>query len=1056
MTSSITETPLAALRSAGRALHRCDETTALTALIPLATLPEAGRIRAADQAHQLITHLRRCLPERSGVAALLHEYALSSTEGVALMCLAEALLRIPDAATADRLINDKLGQADWAKHVPNSEQFFVNATNWALAFTEQWIHLENREETLAGVGKNLISHLGAPVIREALRAAMRGLGEQFILGRDMPEALQHAADARARGWRHSFDMLGEAALGQADANRYASAYRSGIDSLGQQARQNPASPLAHSPGISIKLSALHPRYEMAQRERVMKELLPTLIGLACAARTQGVPITFDAEESDRLEISLDLFEALAFEQSLAGWDGLGLAVQAYQKRAPAVIDWLSELARCSAHRFNIRLVKGAYWDSEIKLAQERGLSDYPVYTNKAATDISWLACAAKLLDDPRTFYPQFATHNALCVARIIEMARQRKTSASEFEFQRLHGMGRELYEPLIGQYPCRVYAPVGSHTDLLAYLVRRLLENGANSSFVHLLEDERIPPEELLADPLSRWIESRSRTPLPAPAALFAPQRKNSAGKDMNDAKTLGELAHALDSSRQTRHQAGGSSASTPTAAQEIRSPADAGDLVGIVFPAQPGDIEAALQKAPPAARIWDKTPATARAACLEHAADLFEQHSEHLMALIVREGGRTLPDALNECREAIDFCRYYAARARADFSQASVLPGPTGEHNQLTLHGRGVFACISPWNFPLAIFTGQIAAALAAGNAVIAKPAGQTPLIAAAAVSLFHTAGIPAHALQLLIGDGRTGAALVADPRIDGVAFTGSTDTARYIHQSLASRGKTSGTASIAPLIAETGGLNVMIADSSTLPEQLVRDVISSAFNSAGQRCSALRVLYLQDDIADRVLPLLAEAMQELSIGDPSKISTDIGPLIDRDALSALQNHQQWLERHGRLISTCKLPDGLPQGHFFAPQAWEIDRLDQLPGEIFGPILHVIRWQARELDTVLQSIDDSAFGLTLGIHSRIDATVNRIVAAVRVGNIYVNRNMIGAVVGVQPFGGERLSGTGPKAGGPNYLLRFATERCLTINTAAAGGNVRLLTETPAASSRGL
>ncbi len=1041
--SSETPAPLSALRLALQGLHRCDETTALAALLPLATLPEAGRQRVRERAGALVRQLRarQHMGEQDAAATLLHEYALSSSEGLALMSLAEALLRIPDAATADRLIRDKLGQADWARHVPHSDSFFVSIANWALTLTGQLVHPEDADDSLVGVGKNLLARASSPLIREALRAAMRKMGEQFILGQDMNEALERARKAQAQGWRHSFDMLGEAAMGQEDAQRYAAAYRSAILRLGDR-----TAPL-DDPAISIKLSALHPRYEVAQRNRVMKELLPCLVDLVCLARDQGVSITLDAEESDRLELSLDLFEALAFEPRLAGWDGLGLAVQAYQKRAPAVLDWLAELARCSGHRWKVRLVKGAYWDSEIKLAQERGLSNYPVHTSKAATDLSWLACAAKLLDDPQAFYPQFATHNAFSVASVLEMAAQR--GIGDFEFQRLHGMGQFLYEALLPQCVCRVYAPVGSHVDLLAYLVRRLLENGANTSFVHLLEDERIPLEALITDPVEQWLTHRDKPGLPIPPALFAPQRHNSVGMDLNDLPTLARLEKALVISRQTTHRAesgfaraGAVSPSNERTVLKICSPANGSEWIGEVSPAQPDEIELALKQAVPAARQWDSTPATERAACLERAANLFEREGEALMALILREGGRTRGDALSEWREAIDFCRYYAAQARETFGSPRELPGPTGERNRLSLHGRGVFACISPWNFPLAIFTGQIAAALAAGNAVLAKPAEQTPLTAALAVSLLHEAGIPPHVLQFLPGDGQVGARLVDDERIDGVAFTGSSETARQIHQCLARHSR------IATFIAETGGLNVMIADSSTLPEQLVRDVLQSAFNSAGQRCSALRVLYLQEDIADRVLHLLLEAMQELVVGDPACIETDIGPLIDSQAFELMQAHLRWLEDRGRCVGRVPLPDNLPPGHYFAPQVWEIQEVSALT-EVFGPILHIIRWPAQELDRVLKDIDALPYGLTLGIHSRIDETIQHIVSAVRVGNIYVNRNMIGAVVGVQPFGGERLSGTGPKAGGPHTLLRFATERCLTVNTVAAGGNVQLLTGSP-------
>nr|MBP9219364.1 bifunctional proline dehydrogenase/L-glutamate gamma-semialdehyde dehydrogenase PutA [Sterolibacterium sp.] len=842
--------PLSALRTRLPALHRCGEAAALTALLPLVSLPDAARQQVSEHARQLITGIRARQPERSAVAALLHEYALSSTEGVALMCLAEALLRIPDDATVDRLIHDKLGSIDWSQHIPHNDQLFINAANWALMLTGRLIHLENHDITLAGAARNLLSHASDPLIRQAMRAAMRLLGTQFIMGRNIEEARQRAHADETQGWRHSYDMLGEAALGQADAQRYRSAYLTAITALGTQAHAT-THPIPLAPGISIKLSALHPRYEALQRPRVMAELLPVVRELALAAKTQGIGLTLDAEESDRLELSLDIFEALAFEPLLTGWDGLGLAVQAYQKRAPAVLDWLAELARCSHRRLMVRLVKGAYWDSEIKLAQERGLTDYPVHTRKAATDLAWLACAAKLLDDPTAFYPQFATHNALSVAHVLMLAKQRGLPASAFEFQCLHGMGRALYEQLIAQHPVRIYAPVGSHADLLAYLVRRLLENGANTSFVHQLENGQTPIAQLLIDPLTLWHAPDQPTPIPRPEALYLQHtphqhqhnmpRKNSAGLDLQDTATQQLLAQALTHTRQTCYRA--APTTTPTTTQEtrqdgqdIRSPANCQDLIGEVFLTRPDDLEQALQQATQAARPWQATPVHRRAGHLERAAELLEQHTPELISLIVREGGRTLIDAASEVREAIDFCRYYAASARADFAQPRSLPGPTGESNQLSLHGRGVFACISPWNFPLAIFTGQVAAALVAGNTVIAKPAEQTPLTAAAALRLLHAAGIPQEVLHLLPGDGTTGAALVADPRIDGVAFTGSSATAQRIQHSLAARNTAA--AGIVPLIAETGGLNVMIADSSALPEQLVRDVLSSAFNSAGQRC--------------------------------------------------------------------------------------------------------------------------------------------------------------------------------------------------------------------------
>lgn len=1063
--SSTTHSALT-LRDLIHARHRCDEVTALAALLPLATLPAAAAQRAAELAHQWIIHIRarHAAPQaHRGLAAFLREYDLASDEGLALMCLAEALLRIPDAITVDKLIQDKIGGTHWEQHIPRSDSLFIHASTWALMLTGKLTH-RDQTASLPGTLKHLLAQASEPLIRQVLRAAMRLLGAQFVMGRDIAEAMQHAASAEMRGYCHSYDMLGEAALCHADARQYLAAYHQALKHISAVRKSHPS--MHAAPGLSVKLSALYPRYETAQQARVMNELYPALLSLALAAQHGDVALTIDAEESDRLELSLDMLATLANEPALQGWPGLGLAVQAYQKRAPAVIDWLAELARCTRRRLNVRLVKGAYWDSEIKLAQERGLSDYPVYTHKIATDISYLACAAKLLDDPQAFYPQFATHNAHTVACLLEMAQIRHVT--DFEFQKLHGMGSELYDSIIAtstspthphriRIRVRIYAPVGSHADLLAYLVRRLLENGANSSFVHRLADESTPIASLIADPVTQWHSSRPPLTLPLPHQLYGEARQNSQGWDMADLASLQQLETAIKSSQKHYFQARPSGLDDPAdshthkelaiAPHKVYAPADLGDCIGQVRCATLSDIQRAVTRAKEAQAAWGAVTVQTRAACLDRAAEHLQEHSDHLIALISREGGRTLPDAMNEVREAIDFCRYYAAQAREHFTQPRVLAGVTGECNLLTMHGRGLFLCISPWNFPLAIFIGQITAALVTGNAVIAKPAEQTPLTAAAAVDILHQSGIPPDILQLLPGNAQTGATLVTDPRIDGVAFTGSTETARQIALSLAQRGTSTQPVPLAPLIAETGGINVMIADSSTLPEQLVRDVISSAFNSAGQRCSALRVLFVQTDIAEKVMDLLAGAMQMLNIGDPGRADTDIGPLIDHAARTRLSQHVAQLEEtDARLIYRCELPATQTNGYFFAPQAWEIKRLDQLHSEVFGPVLHVIRWSANELDRVLKDINTSNYGLTLGIHSRIETTLDLIKNTVRVGNIYVNRNMVGAIVGVQPFGGERLSGTGPKAGGPHYLQRFTTERCLTINTAAAGGNTRLMT----------
>ena len=1029
------------LRAAIRDWHRLDEAEADSRLLELAAIPADGRERIATTARTLVAKLRRERLGKGGLDAFLQEYALSSPEGVALMCLAEALLRIPDAETVDRLIRDKLGDGDWQHHIGRSGSLFVNASTWALMLTGRLLRADRGEADLGSALRSLIARSSEPVWRQAVTAAMRILADQFVLGRTIAEALGRARAAERQGYRHSYDMLGEAARTMADAERYRTAYADAIAAIGKAAAGRPVS---DAPGISVKLSALHPRYEMAQHGRIMRELLPALAALARQARDAGIGFTIDAEEADRLELSLDLVEALALAPELAGWDGLGLAVQAYQKRALPLVDWLADLAGRARRRLMVRLVKGAYWDSEIKRAQERGVDTYPVFTRKVATDVSYLACAKRMLAAGPVLYPQFATHNAHTLAAVLELAGGR----SDWEFQRLHGMGEALYDQVVGEggldRPCRIYAPVGSHEDLLAYLVRRLLENGANTSFVNRIVDERAPIDEIVADPIAALarLPEKPHPKIPLPRDLFQPVRRNSRGLDLAQPRTLaalrGGLAEAVRRPWRAAPIVGGVEQAGDGAA--VFDPGDRRRQIGTVAEARPQDITEALRRADAAAPAWNRTPAEARAAILETAADLFEQERAELMAVIVREGGRTLPAALSEVREACDFLRYYAARARADFARPEVLPGPTGERNQLALDGRGVFACISPWNFPLAIFTGQVAAALAAGNAAIAKPAEQTPLMAAAAVRLLLKAGIPGDVLHLLPGGGAVGAALVADPRIAGVAFTGSTETARAINLSLAQR-----IGPIVPLIAETGGQNAMIVDSSALPEQVVADVLISAFDSAGQRCSALRLLYVQSDIAERLLTMLTGAMAELRIGDPALLETDVGPVIDEEARRALQLHADRMAREGALLYECKLPAGTGHGTFFAPRAFEIDSARRLDREVFGPILHVVRWPADRLDAVIDEIAATGYGLTLGIQSRIDDMTRHVLGRLGVGNAYVNRNMIGAVVGAQPFGGERLSGTGPKAGGPRYLPRFATERTVSADLTAAGGNATLL-----------
>jgi RHH-type proline utilization regulon transcriptional repressor/proline dehydrogenase/delta 1-pyrroline-5-carboxylate dehydrogenase len=1016
-----------------------DEESACADLIPQARLSGVQRESIAAAATRWGEHMRRQQRRAGTLDAFLHEYALSSPEGVALMCLAEALVRIPDDATADRLIQDRLGTPDWEKHLGHSDSLLVNASTWALMFTGRLLAPE-QQNGLAGTLRQFAARSGEPLIRAALKQAMYLLGDAFILGRTIGEALNRAEAAEGQGYRHSFDMLGESARTAADAKRYFEAYLSAVHAIGAVSRGRD---LFAAPILSVKLSALHPRFEFSQRERVLRELSPRLLELAAAARAAGIGLTLDAEESDRLELSLDLFQRLAAAKAFSGWNGLGLAVQAYQKRALAVIDWLAQLARETGRRIPVRLVKGAYWDSEIKLAQERGLAGYPVFTRKQATDASYVACAKRLLAEPEAFYPSFATHNALTAATVLELA----GGSREFEFQRLHGMGESLYEPITPPgtlgLPCRVYAPVGGHADLLAYLVRRLLENGANSSFVNRLSNAQVPLAQLLADPVESLAaaEPKRHPRIPLPRELYAPDRCNSAGLDLNDGPTLAAVSQAAraDAVVNACPLVGGL-AMAGVEPVELRAPADRGRVLGRVATASVTDIEQAMSRAAAAFFGWSATPADRRAEVLERAADGLEARTSEFAGLIVREGGRTLADAVSEVREAVDFLRYYAARGRELFGAPLSLPGPTGEINTLVWQGRGVFVCISPWNFPLAIFIGQVAAALAAGNTVAAKPAEQTPLVAFEAVRLLHAAGVPGAALNLLPGDGTVGARLVADPRCAGVAFTGSVEVARHIARSLAAK-----EGPIVPLIAETGGMNAMIVDSSALIEQVVRDVLRSAFNSAGQRCSALRVLFVQEDIAEALIDMLAGAMAELAIGDPADPTTDIGPVIEAEACRALAAHTAYLDRVGRLIHRCQLPPACAAESYFAPCAYEIDRLDRLDGEVFGPVLHLIRWRGEDLDGVIEAVNATGYGLTLGIHSRVDSTVQRILNRARVGNAYVNRSMIGAVVGTQPFGGEGLSGTGPKAGGPHYLHRFALERCLSTDTAAAGGNASLL-----------
>jgi RHH-type transcriptional regulator, proline utilization regulon repressor / proline dehydrogenase / delta 1-pyrroline-5-carboxylate dehydrogenase len=1037
---------LAELRRAISDVWLADEDTIVDALIPKARLSPAERAATEALATELVTRIRTSRDTRSGVDAFTQEYALSSEEGVVLMCLAESLLRVPDAATADKLIRDKIGSGDWSKHLNKSDSVFVNASTFALMLTGRVVKLdETAKWDFEGIWKKLVTRSSEPVIRQAVTMAMRILGKQFVLGRTIEEAMKEAREAMAQGYRFSFDMLGEAAYTQKDADRYYASYSHALAAIAA-AQPDQFTQAFERPSISVKLSALHPRYEWAKRERVFNELLPKLIALAGEARRHNVGFTVDAEESERLDLMLDIFEAMGEAQPLWRWEGLGLALQAYSKRALPVIAWLGELGRRQQRRIPVRLVKGAYWDTEIKRAEEQGLKDYPVFTRKAATDTSYLACARALLAED-SIYPQFATHNAHTLSAVQVFAGGRK----DFEYQRLHGMGEALHElyrdvKKVGHTGpgTRIYAPVGTHEDLLAYLVRRLLENGANTSFVNRLADEEAPISEIIADPVEHMMKQvpHRSTHIPKPENLL-PDRKNSHGFVWADPVATAPILGQIDAFLKTPSHAapiiGGEMRRGDV--QSMRDPSELTRVVGDVVEASAKDATDALTRAHGAYIAWDKLGGDARAKILERAADLYEANSASLMGLAVREAGKSLPNALGEVREAVDFLRYYAGRARALFNGSTLLPGPTGETNELTLHGRGVFACISPWNFPLAIFTGQVAGALAAGNTVLAKPAEQTPLIAAAAVRLLHQAGVPVDALHLLPGDGpKIGNALFADPRLAGVAFTGSTEAANAINRALASR-----EGPIATLIAETGGQNAMIVDSTALPEQVTRDVIASAFDSAGQRCSALRVLYLQDDVADKMLELILGAMDELKLGDPMKLETDIGPVIDDDARKMLEKHAERMTREAKLLRRLELGPEHRNGFFFPPHVFEIPSIASLKREVFGPVLHVVRYSSDRLGEVCDAINATGYGLTLGLHTRIEETMDFIRDRIHAGNVYVNRNQIGAVVGVQPFGGEGLSGTGPKAGGPNYLLRFALERAYTVNTTAAGGNAALL-----------
>ena len=1042
-----------ALREAMARATRWPEAQALAPLLAAARMSPVQAERTDALARQWVTGLREG-PAQGGragrVQSLMQEYALSSEEGVALMCLAEALLRIPDAATRDALIRDKIGRGDWQQHLGRSDSLFVNAASWGLLLTGKLVATHS-EGQLLGALTRLVGKSGEPLIRQGVQLAMQMLGEQFVTGETIDEALQRARQMEAKGFRYSYDMLGEAALTEADAQRYMRAYENAIHAIGQASK---GQGVVEGPGISIKLSALHPRYSRAQHRRVMDELFPRVLRLTELARHHDIGLNIDAEEVDRLDISLDLLEALCHAPSLQGWHGIGFVIQAYQKRCPFVIDFVVDLAQRTGHRLMVRLVKGAYWDSEIKRAQLDGQNDYPVYTRKHHTDVSYLACARKLLAAPHAVYPQFATHNAHTVAAVVQIAEEigGTYQHGQYEFQCLHGMGEPLYLQVLAhlQRPCRIYAPVGTHETLLAYLVRRLLENGANSSFVNRMADGAVSVADLVQDPVARTEQEALREdtspgqPHPQialPAQLYGTARRNSSGPDLAHEPTLRQWAAQM----QTQVHA---LAVAPLLAQAamggeshaLRNPADHSDVLGTVQYASTADVQSALQAASDAAPGWAATPPAQRAHMLEQAADALQADGPRTMACLVREAGKTWGHAVAELREAVDFLRYYAAQVRRDFDPDTHTP-------------LGPVVCISPWNFPLAIFVGQVAAALAAGNPVLAKPAEATPAVAALAVQALWQAGVPRAVLQLLPGQGvDVGLALVRDARVQGVMFTGSTETARVLQVALAER--LNGHGQPVPLIAETGGQNCMVVDSSALLEQVVSDAVASAFEAAGQRCSALRVLCVQDDVADRVIEMLQGAMAEITLGTPAQLCVDMGPVIDERARAGIEAHVSAMQQRGCKVhrTSRNTPDTCPTGTYVVPTLIEIDHIGQLTREVFGPVLHIVRYARSELGGLLQAINDTGYALTLGVHSRIEETIAQVIGSTHAGNVYVNRNMVGAVVGVQPFGGDGLSGTGPKAGGPLYLLRLlaACPPDAALRSVQASGAVALPQATPA------
>ncbi|WP_448565588.1 bifunctional proline dehydrogenase/L-glutamate gamma-semialdehyde dehydrogenase PutA [Thalassotalea ganghwensis] len=1002
------------IRQTIRNNYRANENDVLAKLLPIAEISVDAKSRAWDYARQLVVNIRKDQKGKGGIDALLNEFSLSTEEGVVLMCLAEALLRVPDKHTADRLIRDKLANGDWSSHIGNSDSIFVNASSWGLLLTGKLVNYsDEKKEEQFGLLKRTVGRLGEPVIRKAVRYAMKIMGTQFVMGHKIASAIERAQETEAKGYTYSYDMLGEGARTMKDADRYFDSYMEAIDAIGIAAKSKGPQ---KSPGISVKLSAIHPRYEFSHRDRVLAEIVPRLKKLALAAKAYDIGFTVDAEEANRLDISLDIIEAVFSDSDLDGWNGFGIAVQAYQKRGIDVIEWVRELTQQVGRQMMVRLVKGAYWDSEVKDTQVEGYADFPVFSRKPSTDVSYQACAKKLLAYRDTIYPQFATHNAYTVATILEMAEE----LSGFEFQRLHGMGESLYDQVVTQkrVPCRVYAPVGEHSDLLAYLVRRLLENGANSSFVNNIVDDNIPVESLLADPVETvqaW-DNKYNPQIPQSIELYQDEgtmpRVNSKGIDLTDIDELTEMRANLDAWFENAIKC-----QAPEGGLPVTNPANHNEVIGYISHADEQEMQAIVERAHTAFTTWSTTPIEQRAEILYKTADILEEHRDELIALCTKEAGKTIPDGVAEVREAVDFCRYYANRAQELLANADLV-------------ARGVVVCISPWNFPLAIFLGQVSAAIVTGNTVVAKPAEQTSLVALRTIELMEQVGLPKHVVEPVIARGsKVGQIIVPDGRVQAVMFTGSTETGSRISQTLAKRG-----GDPVPLIAETGGQNCMIVDSTALPEQVVDDVINSGFQSAGQRCSALRVLFLQDDVADKIIEMLKGAMAELHVGDPAYLSTDVGPVIDEKALTALNEHVDYLKTNGTLLYTCKAPEldasiADDQHNFFLPRLYEIRDLSVLTKEVFGPVVHVIRYKAKDLENVIDQVNGTGFGLTMGIHTRIEEKSQYLAARSRAGNVYINRNMIGAVVGVQPFGGRGLSGTGPKAGGPMYLTRLVKDK---------------------------